>query len=441
MRSKNQTKGGANMPYTISVHTLGCKVSQYESEAILEAALARGFAEADGVCDVYVINTCTVTAEGDRKCRQLIRRLVKTAPDAKILVCGCYSQVSPEEIAKIEGVDYVCGTRDKLLVVDRAISLLAGEPIPKIEVSTLADAPFEKMCITHAPRTRAYVKIEDGCENRCAYCKIPEARGLVRSKSIADTVAEVKVLAAGGVREVVLTGIETASFGRDTGESLADLLFKVEKIDGIERIRLGSLEPTLMRPAFIEQIATLKKLTPHFHLSMQSGCSRTLRAMRRKYNAETAMQNIKAVRRAIEGVQFTTDFIVGFPGETDADFETTLAFAREARFLATHVFKYSKRAGTVAATMPNQVAEDVKHTRSQALIALSNESTAMLLKEEIDERPVQTVLFEQITDGMWSGHTASFIEVRVNGDRDLHGEMLSVRLVKPHGDYIEGILE
>lgn len=442
MRSeKIKRKAVRNMLYTISVHTLGCKVSQYESEAILEAALARGFAEADGVCDVYVINTCTVTAEGDRKCRQLIRRLVKTAPTAKILVCGCYSQVAPEEIAAIAGVDYVCGTRDKLQIVDRAISLLQGEPIPKIEVSTLDDAPFEKMCIARAPRTRAYVKIEDGCENRCAYCKIPEARGYIRSKSIADTVAEVRILAAGGVREVVLTGIETASFGKDTGESLADLLFAVEKIDGIERIRLGSLEPTLMRPAFVERIATLKKLTPHFHLSMQSGCSRTLAAMRRKYNSETAMQNIKAVRAAIEGVQFTTDFIVGFPGETDEDFEKTLAFAREAKFLATHVFKYSKRAGTVAATMPDQVAEDVKHARSQALIALSQESTAALLKEEIEQRPVQAVLFEQITKGMWSGHTASFIEIRVKSDRDLHGEMLSVRLMQPHSDYIEGILE
>lgn len=428
------------MPHTISVHTLGCKVSQYESEAILEAAEARGFiaAEEDSVCDVYVINTCTVTAEGDRKCRQLIRRLVKNAPDAKILVCGCYSQVSPEDIAKIEGVDYVCGTRDKLRVVDRALSLLQGESIPKIEVSELADAPFEKMQITRAPRTRAYVKIEDGCENRCAYCKIPEARGFVRSKTIADTVAEVRALADGGVREVVLTGIETASFGRDTGESLCDLLSEVEKIEGIERIRLGSLEPTLMRPAFIESIAKLKKLTPHFHLSMQSGCSRILAAMRRKYNAETAMRNIRAIRAAIEGVQFTTDFIVGFPGETDADFAETLAFAKEAKFLQTHVFKYSKRAGTAAAAMPNQIPEDIKHGRSQALIALSRESTAALLREELSLRPVQDVLFEQKIGEMWSGHTASFIEVRVKSEDDLHGQIRSVCLEESSGEWLIG---
>lgn len=429
------------MPYTIKVHTLGCKVSQYESEAILEAALLRGFAEGDGTADVHIINTCTVTAEGDRKCRQLIRRLVKGSPTSKILVCGCYAQVAPEEVAAIEGVDYVSGTRDKLRLVDRALALLQGETLPKTEVSTLENAPFEPMCITHAPRTRAYVKIEDGCENRCAYCKIPDARGLVRSKSIADTVAEVRGLAAGGVREVVLTGIETASFGRDTGESLADLLCEVEKIDGIERIRLGSLEPTLMRPAFIEKIKTLRKLTPHFHLSMQSGCSRTLAAMRRKYNAEMALERIRALREAIPALQLTTDFIVGFPGETDEDFAETVAFVKEARFLQTHIFKYSKRAGTPAATMQGQVAEDVKHDRSQRLIALCAAITSELLHEEIALRPEQSVLFEQTVDGMWSGHTASFIEVRVHSTVPLHGELREVRLTNACATYIEGILK
>lgn len=429
------------MSHTIRVHTLGCKVSQYESEAILEAALSRGFTEGKGACDVHVINTCTVTAEGDRKCRQLIRRLVKSAPNAKILVCGCYAQVAPEELAAIEGVDYVSGTQDKLRIVDRALSLLSGEPIEKIEVSPLEDARFEKMCISHAPRTRAYVKIEDGCENRCAYCKIPDARGPVRSKSIADTVAEVKLLAAGGVREVVLTGIETASFGRDSGESLADLLCEVEKIDGIERIRLGSLEPTLMRPAFIEKIASLKKLTPHFHLSMQSGCSRTLASMRRKYNAEMALANILAVRAAIPAVQFTTDFIVGFPGETDEDFAETLAFVQKAKFLQTHIFKYSKRKGTPAATMSGQIPEDVKHARSQTLIAVCKDIGASLLEEEIRLRPMQTVLFEQTVDGAWCGHTASFFEVRVQSDEDLHGEIRTVQLTNSCATYIEGILK
>lgn len=427
------------MAYTISAYTLGCKVSQYESEAILEEAERRGFvAVKSGIADVYVVNTCTVTAEGDRKCRQLIRRLAKNAPDAKILVCGCYSQVAPSELEKIECIDYISGTLDKLKIVDRAIDLLEGRNIPRVEVSNLDGAAFEKMQIKRAPRTRAYVKIEDGCENRCAYCKIPEARGNVRSKSIVDTIDEIRALASGGVKEVVLTGIETASFGVDTGESLADLLEAAEKVEGIERIRLGSLEPTLMRPAFIERIAKLKKLTPHFHLSMQSGCSRTLAAMKRKYNADMALKNIEAVRAAIDGVQFTTDFIVGFPGESDEDFAKTVEFVKKARFLDTHIFKYSKRAGTVAATMKDQIPEDVKHERSQTLTAICKEITAEILKKEIEKRPCQKVLFEQKVDGMWCGHTASFIEVKAKSDCNLQGVFCDVKLAKAFENYIEG---
>ncbi|MBQ4556019.1 MAG: tRNA (N(6)-L-threonylcarbamoyladenosine(37)-C(2))-methylthiotransferase MtaB [Clostridia bacterium] len=430
------------MAYKISAYTLGCKVSQYESEAILEESERRGFviANENESADVYIVNTCTVTAEGDRKCRQLIRRIAKKSPDAKILVCGCYSQVAPSDIEKIDCVDYISGTLDKLKIIDRALDLLKGNDIPRVEVSSLEDASFEKMQIKRAPRTRAYVKIEDGCENRCAYCKIPEARGNVRSKSIADTIEEVQMLAASGVKEVVLTGIETASFGADTGESLADLLSEVEKIDGIERIRLGSLEPTLMRPAFIEKVAKLKKLTPHFHLSMQSGCSKTLAAMRRKYNADMAINNIKAVRAAIEGVQFTTDFIVGFPGESDEDFQTTIDFVKEARFLDTHIFKYSKRAGTVAATMKEQIPEEIKHERSQKLITLCKNITNDILNEEISLRPCQKVLFEQKIDGMWCGHTASFIEVRVACKNDLHGVFADVRLTSTNGEHMIGEL-
>ena len=242
------------------------------------------------------------------------------------------------------------------------------------------------------------------------------------------------------MREVVLTGIETASFGADTGESLCDLLDAVNGIDGIERIRLGSLEPTLMRPAFLDRIAKVGKLTPHFHLSMQSGSSRTLAAMRRKYNAETALRNIENTRAALPGVQFTTDFIVGFPGETDEDFAETMEFARRVGFLATHVFKYSKRAGTPAAKMPDQVPEEIKHARSQALIALSAESTAHCLAEILAAHPTETVLFEQKIGGLWSGHTAAFAEVRAASDADLHGELRKVRLDKIEDGYIRADL-
>ncbi|PWM55092.1 MAG: tRNA (N(6)-L-threonylcarbamoyladenosine(37)-C(2))-methylthiotransferase MtaB [Oscillospiraceae bacterium] len=433
-------KGGGLMHRTFAVYTLGCKVSQYESEAILEEAVRRGFTPVTEGADIAVINTCTVTAEGDRKCRQLIRRLVRQSPETKIMVCGCYSQVSPESVSAIDGVAYVCGTQNKLRTVERALELLDGKAIPKIEVAPLAGADFESMRILHAPRTRAYIKIEDGCDNRCAYCKIPDARGHVRSKKIADVVAEARALTDAGVREVVLTGIETASFGADTGESLCDLLDAVNGIDGIERIRLGSLEPTLMRPAFLDRIAKVGKLTPHFHLSMQSGSSRTLAAMRRKYNAETALRNIENTRAALPGVQFTTDFIVGFPGETDEDFAETMEFARRVGFLATHVFKYSKRAGTPAAKMPDQIPEEVKHARSQALIALSAESTAHCLAEILAAHPTETVLFEQKIGGLWSGHTAAFAEVRAASDADLHGELRKVRLDKIEDGYIRADL-
>lgn len=428
------------MHRTFAVYTLGCKVSQYESEAILEEAVRRGFTPVTEGADIAVINTCTVTAEGDRKCRQLIRRLVRQSPETKIMVCGCYSQVSPESVSAIDGVAYVCGTQNKLRTVERALELLDGKAIPKIEVAPLAGADFESMRILHAPRTRAYIKIEDGCDNRCAYCKIPDARGHVRSKKIADVVAEARALTDAGVREVVLTGIETASFGADTGESLCDLLDAVNGIDGIERIRLGSLEPTLMRPAFLDRIAKVGKLTPHFHLSMQSGSSRTLAAMRRKYNAETALRNIENTRAALPGVQFTTDFIVGFPGETDEDFAETMEFARRVGFLATHVFKYSKRAGTPAAKMPDQISEEIKHARSQALIALSAESTAHCLAEILVAHPTETVLFEQKIGGLWSGHTAAFAEVRAASDADLHGELRKVRLDKIEDGYIRADL-
>lgn len=428
------------MHRTFAVYTLGCKVSQYESEAILEEAVRRGFTPVTEGADIAVINTCTVTAEGDRKCRQLIRRLVRQSPETKIMVCGCYSQVSPESVSAIDGVAYVCGTQNKLRTVERALELLDGKAIPKIEVAPLAGADFESMRILHAPRTRAYIKIEDGCDNRCAYCKIPDARGHVRSKKIADVVAEARALTDAGVREVVLTGIETASFGADTGESLCDLLDAVNGIDGIERIRLGSLEPTLMRPAFLDRIAKVGKLTPHFHLSMQSGSSRTLAAMRRKYNAETAWRNIENTRAALPDVQFTTDFIVGFPGETDEDFAETMEFARRVGFLATHVFKYSKRAGTPAAKMPDQIPEEIKHARSQALIALSAESTAHCLAEILAAHPTETVLFEQKIGGLWSGHTAAFAEVRAASDADLHGELRKVSLDKIEDGYIRADL-
>ena len=280
-----------NKVYSAGIYTLGCKVNQYESEAIAERLSANGIkiSKPSSVCDIYVINTCTVTAESDRKACQFIRRAIKKNPAAYVLVTGCLAQTDAERIAAIEGVDYISGNTNKLSVADYAIKLLesgAKNDTPYIDVREISGSEFEKMSITEFGRTRAYVKIEDGCESKCAYCIIPRARGQIRSKAPSDVIAEVKALVRGGCREVVLTGIETASYGRDLGGvSLADLLVSVDCIGGLERTRLGSLDPTVVTKAFVEKISPLRTIAPHFHLSLQSGSSRTLAAMRRKYNA------------------------------------------------------------------------------------------------------------------------------------------------------------
>lgn len=431
---------------TVGILTLGCKVNQYESEAIAEAFCAKGVdvRSPDEVCDLYVINTCTVTAESDRKAGQLIRRVSKLNPDAFILVTGCFSQTSPETVAKIAGVDYVCGNTNKLSVVKAGLDLLATGKKPSSPILVTDDvqeAPFEPMTITRFDRTRAYVKIEDGCENRCAYCAIPGARGKVRSKPLYEVVREVERLVAGGCREVVLTGIETASYGRDLdGVGLADLLEAVDRIEGLERVRLGSLDPSLMRPAFVSRLASLRTLCPHFHLSMQSGSARVLAAMRRKYNPEQAMAGIERLREALPDVELTTDFIVGFPGESDEDFAATMDFARRANFLQMHVFAYSRRAGTPAADMANQIPKAIKKERSAALIALGDELRHARLSRALDE-PCRPVLFETYENGIATGHTKEFFEVAVESDVPLSGELYRVRFTGVENGRLVGVIK
>ncbi len=419
---------------TVGIYTLGCKVNQYESEAIAEELEAQGckVISADERCDAYVINTCTVTAESDRKARQFIRRARSHNPEAFILVTGCFSQVSPETIVEIDGVDYISGNTEKLSVADIAIKLMEnGKKLssPMISVSNIEGAQFEKMSITHFDRTRAYVKIEDGCENRCTYCIIPSARGKVRSKAPDDVLREVAELTRNGCREIVLTGIETASYGKDLeGVDLADLLCAVDKIEGIGRVRLGSLDPSLITQKFVEKISSLKSLAPHFHLSLQSGSSRILAIMKRKYNADRAMHAIELLRKAMPSVQFTTDVIVGFPGESDEDFEETLEFARKARFLQIHVFPYSKRKGTLAAEMPDQLPKQVKKDRLARLSALESEIRNEILDEEIRREPIRDILFETHENGIATGHTDNFLEVVAPSRVPLHSEIHRVKL-------------
>ncbi len=417
---------------TVAIYTLGCKVNQYESEAIAEAFVKEGFllCSPDEVCDAYVINTCTVTAESDRKARQIIRRATQLNPRALVLVTGCFSQSHPEDIAALSHVDYICGNDNKLSVVEAAKRFFAsGKPQkPILAVNDLENAPFEPMCITRFSRTRAYVKIEDGCENKCTYCAIPAARGRVRSKPLGDVVNEVEGLVRNGCAEVVLTGIETASWGRDLGDaSLIDLLEAVDSIKGIGRVRLGSLDPSLMREELVCRLAGLTHLAPHFHLSLQSGSSRVLAAMKRKYNRLMAASAIRRLREAIPQAELTADFIVGFPGESEEDFADTLSLAREAEFLHMHVFAYSPRKGTPAATLPAQVDSKTKKARSAALIAAGEEMHRARLERAL-EMPHRAVLFETHQEGFAVGHTDSFLEVAVRSAVPLDGKLLPVCL-------------
>ena len=434
-----------NMEYTLGIYTLGCKVNQYESEAIAEAAENAGFTICDPSerCDVYIINTCTVTGESDRKSRQFIRRAISENASATVIVTGCLTQVSADSVASIEGVDYICGCRDKLRTVDAALRLVGREklPHPIIEVDDLTGAGFENMSIKSFPRTRAYIKIEDGCESNCTYCIIPRARGSIRSKPAKDVLCEVTRLKESGCREVVLTGIETAAYGREFGDGyrLADLLSDVDEIAGADmRIRLGSLDPSLFRKDFVTKIAHLGSIAPHFHLSMQSGSSSVLARMKRRYNADMALEGIELLKTAIPDVQLTCDMIVGFPGETEDEFSDTLDFMKKVGFLDAHIFSYSRREGTPAASMEGQVPPDIKHERSARLISAQREITYGILDGMIGK--TLPVLFEARNGELFTGHTASFVEVGVKCSEDLHATLADVRITGRQGGICLGEL-
>ena len=413
----------------VGFYTLGCKVSQYETEAVAECFESRGYEIADfsEPNDIYVINTCTVTAEADRKSRQIIRRARRSNPDALVLVCGCYSQRSADEVAAIDGVDAVIGSAGKMELVDIAERLLEDRK-PIVDVSDIDKEPFEKMSVTRGPRTRVYVKIEDGCECRCTYCAIPSARGPVRSKAREDVISEVESLSANGIKEIVLTGIETGSYGQDfdNGYRLADLIAELDSRHSAERIRLGSLAPELVGAGFVDKIKGLSILAPHFHLSIQSGSDNVLRGMKRRYNRAMALENIERIRKNVKGATFTTDIMVGFPGETDEDFRDTVDFVRRAEFLDAHVFAYSKRKNTPAESYPNQVPESTKRARSEELIQVVAQVRKNTLEHIVQSGEELSVIFEERRGGRWYGHSASFAEVMVESDEELHGEIKNV---------------
>ncbi len=429
----------------VGIMTLGCKVNQYESTAIAEEFEKHGFeiGRFSEKCGIYVINTCTVTAESDRKTRQMIRRAARHNPEAFILVTGCYSQLNPGKTAGIDGVDFICGNSNKLRLVDAALALVDSAEkngAADIKVDDIRSAAFEPMMIHSSDHTRAFIKIEDGCDNRCSYCIIPEARGHVRSKLPADVIAEVKGLAAVGYREVVLTGVETAAYGRDfeDGYGLMNLLEDIDRIEGVERIRLGSMNPALMKPDFVERAAKLTHLAPHFHIALQSGSSRTLAGMRRRYNAQTAEKVIADLREHIPGVTFAADVIVGFPDETEEDFLETVDFIRRNRFTHLHIFTYSRRPGTSAAEMENQIPEEVKIERSARLSGAQRETALSIAEGYVGTQ--REVLFELCEDGRATGHTAEFLEVAVITGENLQGQVRFVKLNGFDGEVYTGFI-
>ncbi len=396
--------------------TLGCRVNQYESDAVSEALQKRGFelVAPETPADVCIINTCTVTAESDRKSRQLIRRAANTS--AHVIVTGCFSENNRAAALEIPGVSCVISNRDKADIANVAYCLVSGAAPHAQAINTDPYRIFD-LKISRSRRARAYIKIEDGCENKCAYCAIPRARGKITSRPIDDVLAEGKRLTESGCRELILTGIECAAYGRDLpeGEDLASLILKLDALPLVSRIGLGSLEPSFLRKDFLENIRNATHLLPHFHISLQSGSSSVLRRMRRKYTAEVADSILCNIRENFPHAMLSADIIVGFPGETETEFAETVEFCRKHRFLHLHVFPYSPRESTEAASMPDQVAGDIKNRRSELLISEGNKIRDELLAEYISVHSVEPAFInvEEIKGEYILGHTEHFVNAAV----------------------------
>ena len=432
----------------VAFYTLGCKVNQYETEAMLEMFEKDGYEQvgSEDYADVYVINTCTVTHMSDRKSRQYIRRMKKKNPNAIIAVVGCYSQVSPEEILEIEEVNLVMGTNERRTIVDeiKKLEVVEGDKKASTVDDIMKVRAFEEIEISQSNgRTRAFMKIQDGCDRFCTYCIIPYARGgKVRSRDMESIVNEAKTLAENGYEEVVLTGIHVASYGKDIKETdikLLDVIKQINDIEGIERIRLSSVEPILFTDEFVEAVSAMDKVCPHYHLSLQSGCDETLKRMKRRYTTEEYKTIVDRLRAAIPNVSITTDVIVGFPGETNEEFDKTYEFLKDIELTHMHIFKYSPRKGTPAATMENQVDPSTKHERSEKLLQLNEENFKKFGQKMLDKE--FNVLFEQkVGDNKFEGLTENYVKVIVESDKDLSEQILKVKIKDVKNEFLEGIL-
>ncbi len=394
----------------VAFYTLGCKVNQYETNSMMEEFINAGYEVVDyeSFADVYVVNTCTVTNMSDRKSRQILRRAKEINNESVLCAVGCYAQVAKSELEKIDDIDLILGTNDKRNIVCKVEEYMENHK----KLTEVSDVMSERKyveweSIAYTDKARAEVKVEDGCDRYCTYCIIPYARGPVRSRKIEDVCEEVKRIVSTGIKEVVITGIHISSYGKDLPgkPKLIELLEKINDIGGVERIRLGSLEPLIIDDEFVSRIKVLDKVCNHYHLSLQSGCDATLERMNRRYKTGEFREIVKRLRDNIPEVALTTDIIVGFPGETDEEFNQTYNFLSEIKFSKMHVFKYSPRKGTKAEKFPNQVDGNVKEERSSALIEMSNKNEEEFAEQYL-EKEIE-VLFEREHDG----HTTNYLEV------------------------------
>ena len=417
----------------VTFYTLGCKVNQNETGALAQLFEENGYTVVSNEesADVYIVNSCTVTNFGDQKSRKWLRRAKRENPGAVTVLTGCYPQAFPEEAAEIAEADVVTGSGNRRAILADVQKVLDGEAERVVDIrphekgEQFEELPMDKF----AEHTRAFVKVEDGCNRRCAYCVIPRARGPVRSRDEASILDELRRLADAGYKEVVLTAISLPSYGTDSGTSLAELIEKAAAVPGIERIRLGSLDPDMLHDEDIRRMAAVKKLCPQFHLSLQSGCDKTLRAMRRPYTTAQYAEIADKLREAFgaENVSFTTDVIVGFPGETEEDFEASMAFVTGMRFLKVHVFPYSRREGTAAYDFPDQLPEHEKEARSRRMTAAVEEVRAAEAAA-MQGRKASVLLETPLSATMFTGYTKQYLPVLVSAPGHKTGDIVEVTL-------------
>ena len=429
----------------VSFYTLGCKVNQYETNAMTQKFQEAGYEIVnmnESIADIYIVNTCTVTNMSDRKSRQILRRLKDKNKDAIIVAVGCYAQVAKQELEDMQEKDIALGNEEKKDIV-QYVEKFISEKNKLVQIEDIAiQKEFKDMGqITYGEKTRAVIKIQDGCNQFCSYCIIPYARGRVRSRKQESILEEIKQISTKGIKEVVITGIHVASYGRDFGNEygLIELLEQINSIKGISRIRLGSLEPKVITEEFMQRLIKLEKMCHHFHLSLQSGCDETLKRMNRKYNTTDIKEIIERLRKYYDDVILTTDIIVGFPGETEEEFNKTYEFLSQVKLYKMHVFQYSPRKGTRAASMPNQVNGNVKEARSKRLIEMSNENQLYYNKNLVGKKV--EVLFEdkEIQDGVtyYKGHTQNYIFVKYKTHEELENNFEEVEILEAEGEYVK----